>query len=67
MALTFPECVRECFANRQLLLEFDRLKGTNLSLKGNGLEILIDEASGRWQHDVEEFVSFVRDCVWDRL
>lgn len=65
--MTFDQCVRECFADRELLREFDRLKGTNLSLKGNGLEILIDKSSGRWEHDAEEFVAFVKDCVWCRI
>ena len=65
--MTFQECVRESFANRELLAEFDRLKGTNLSLRGTGLDLQIDFASGRFEGEIEEFVAFVKECVWDRL
>lgn len=65
--MTFPECVRECAANRELLAEFDRLKGTNLSLRGTGLDLQIDIHSGRLEQDVQEFVYFVEDVVWNRL
>lgn len=65
--MTFPECVREAFNNRELLAEFDRLKGTNLSLRGTALDLKIDFASGRFEPEIEQFVEFMKECVWDRL
>jgi len=65
--MTFEQCVRESFANKDLVTEFDRLKGTNLSLRGTGLDIQIDLACGRLEQDVAEFVKFAKECVWDRM
>jgi len=65
--MDFEQCVRESFANKDLVTEFDRLKGTNLSLRGTNLDIQIDLACGRLEQDVAEFVKFVKECVWDRL
>lgn len=65
--MTFADCVRATFSNRELLAEFDRLNGTNLSLRGTAFELQIDFASGRFEPEVEQFVTFVKECVWDRL
>lgn len=65
--LDFRQCVQECFANRELVKEFDRLTGSNLSLKGSGLDLQIDFGSGRFDGEAERFVEFVRECVWARL
>ena len=64
---TFADCCRESFANRELLAEFDRLRGTNLSLRGTAFELQIDFASGRFEGEMEKFVEFVRDCIWFRI
>ncbi len=65
--LTFDQCVIECIRNRELVAEFDRLQGTNLSLRGNWLDLQIDLACGRLEDDVQLFVYFVEDVVWNRL
>jgi hypothetical protein len=65
--MTFADCCRSVFANRELLAEFDRLTGSNLSLRGTAFELQIDFASGRFEPEMEKFVEFVKDCVWDRL
>lgn len=65
--MTFNECVLECAKDKVLVAEFDRLRGTNLSLRGTGLDVQIDVASGRLEQDVAQFVQFVKDCIWDRL
>jgi hypothetical protein len=65
--MTFEQCVRESFTNKDLVAEFDRLKGTNVSMRGTGLDLYIDLCSGRLEHDVAEFVKFVKECVWDRM
>jgi hypothetical protein len=65
--MTFDECVIECARNKDLVAEFDRLTGSNLSMKGTGLDVNIDIASGRYEMDVKKFVQFVKDTVWDRM
>jgi hypothetical protein len=65
--MTFAEVVRSTFANRELLAEFDRLRGTNLSLRGTAFELQIDFASGRFEGEMQQFVEFVKECVWSRL
>ena len=47
--------------------EFDRLKGTNLSRRGSPLDLLIDESTGRLEHDFNEFVEFVRGDIYERI
>lgn len=65
--MTFTECVQECWRNRELVAEFDRLKGTNLSLKGSPIETEIDLQSGRFESDMDQFFDFVYDTVWSRI
>jgi hypothetical protein len=68
-ALTFPECVEYCAGNRELVENFDRLTGHNLSLVGRGAPIdqMIDEATGRHEEGLRAFILFVWECVWMRL
>jgi len=60
-------CVLAAINEPELVKEFDRLRGTNLSLAGKPIELLIDESTGRMEHDFEEFVEFVRDCIYERV
>jgi hypothetical protein len=45
--MTFEECVLDCAANKELVYEFDRLTGHNLSMKGSPIVLMIDEATGK--------------------
>ena len=65
--LTFAACLAACAATRELVENFDRLTGRNLSLHGAPIERMIDEASGRTDADCAAFVAFVYECVWTRL
>lgn len=65
--MTFKECVLACYDNRELVAEFDRLKGTNLMHRGNSLDAQIDFSSGKTQLDLQQFIEFVRECVWERI
>lgn len=65
--MNFKECLLECSKNKSLIAEFDRLNGTNLSLKGSQLELMIDRATGRIDEDLHKFVEFVHEVVWLRL
>lgn len=62
--MTFPDCVLECSRNRDLIAQFDRLTGSNLSLKGAPIELMVDEATGKLADDVRQFTAFVYDVVW---
>jgi hypothetical protein len=60
------EFVLLCLENEELVREFDRLRGTNLSLRGSGLDLEIDRATGRLEHDFRVFLDFCKD-LWERL
>lgn len=60
-------CVRAALADPSLVAEFDRLNGTNLRLRGTGLDVQIDLASGRFDHDLALFVTFVHEHVYSRV
>lgn len=64
VALTLEDCVREALKDRELVANYDRLRGTNLSCKGTAFELKIDEATGRMEGDVREFVAFIHEHVW---
>ena len=65
--MTFTECVKFCAGNAEMVRQFDRLRGTNLSLRGSALDLAVDEATGRLRHDLALWVAFVYDAVWLRL
>lgn len=62
--MTFQECVLQCAANKELVAEFDRLSGTSLGESRSPLDRLIDEATGREEDEIKEFVKFVFLCIW---
>lgn len=62
--MTFEECLLECGKNAEMVKQFDRLRGTNLQLKGSPLELAVDDASGRLQSDVTLFSAFVYEYIW---
>lgn len=64
--MTFEECCSECLKSKELVHEFNRLKGLHLGENRTPINIAIDNACG---HDpdaeaIPEFVSFVYQCVW---
>lgn len=65
--MTFKEVIIEASKNSEFVKEFDRLCGTNLSLKGTGLDLEIDKATGRLDNDLKLFVEFVYENIWLRL
>jgi hypothetical protein len=62
--LTFIQCLDEALRTPELLAQFDRLHGTNLSMRGHPLEIEIDKSSGRLDKDFREFAEFVWKFVF---
>jgi hypothetical protein len=63
----FIQCIKETSGNKELVKEFDRLTGSNLSLSGTGLDLAIDKATGRMKDDCEKFLKFVYECVYLKL
>lgn len=62
--MTFAEVVQESAEHRGLLQAYDRINGTNLSMRGKPIDLLIDESTGRMQAEVPGFVAFVYRAIW---
>ena len=65
--MTFEECVAMCATDMELVDLFDNLKGTNLMQRGTTIDVMADQASGRYDSDVRIFIDFVRECIWERV
>lgn len=65
--ISFLECLKECASNRELISNYDRLRGTNLSLKGTPIELSIDMASGRIEKEMHDFIDFCWEYVFLRF
>jgi len=65
--MTFEQCVRQCLGIPELVEVYDKLRGTNLRLRGSRFDLLIDESCGRIAADVRGFIEFVWECIWTRL
>lgn len=63
---TLEEFLGACCANKELVAEYDRLRGTNLSRRGSPLELAIDDASGRFESDARDFYEWATD-LWLRF
>ncbi len=55
--------LRQCIANKELLAEYDRLRGTNLSGRGAPINLMIDAACGKTEADVKGFCDFCMDFL----
>lgn len=65
--LDFEAVVKRCLGMKSLVEQFDRLTGSNLSLSGTPLDLLIDEATGRTSEDLRLFTEFVYIAIWTPL
>ncbi len=66
-AATLHYVLRTALDMPELVAEFDRLAGTNIAGRGSPLDRAIDTASGRADADLQAFLAFAKDAVWDRL
>ncbi len=57
-------CITYAANNKELIAQFDRLHGANLSFEGTPLDLMIDEASGRQVDDIKKFIEFVETCIY---
>jgi len=60
----FVRCMQAAACNKELLAEFDRLTGFNVSQKGPGIVQEIDRATGYLDQGARAFYEFVVDCVY---
>lgn len=63
----FLACVHQAAETSELVAQFDRLYGADLSHKRSPVEQMVDAASGKKDDDVSSFMSFVHDCVYMRV
>ena len=62
--MTFDDVFRLCAGNAELVREFDLLTGSNLSMVGSPLDLMIDNATGCTNADLEAFIGFVFTYIW---
>ena len=65
--VSFHRCLMECIGNQELVENYDRLRGTNLSQKGSGLALTIDKACGRQESEFHDFIEFCWECIFTRF
>lgn len=65
--VTFAECLLVCGSHRELIQEYDRMTGSNLSFRGTQMDLAVDKACGRQESEVPAFAEFVREYIWLRL
>ena len=64
---TLFECLNAAANEPELVYEVDRLTGHNLSREGTPLDLMIDDATGRTDTAISDFINFVDDCIYQRL
>jgi hypothetical protein len=65
--MMFVDCLREAIGNKDLVVEFNRLWGTQLGAdRRPPIVRMVDDATGYQvgQEDMEKFVDFVYEFVW---
>lgn len=65
--INFEDVVATCLENRELVAEYDRLNGTNLSKKLSPIENAIDSATGKREQELLGFIAFVDLVIWSQL
>ncbi len=63
----FILCVNTAFDNDELVQQFNRLRGCSIRKNQSPINTLVDDATGKLDHDIKLFVRFVYDCLWIRL
>ena len=65
--LTFIQCATAAIEMPEFVQAVDRLMGTYLTGKGTPLDLMIDKATNRMDHDLATFLQFVWDFVYTRV
>lgn len=62
--LSMLMCVDAVIKQPSFTAAYDRLAGSNLSMKGSNLDLMIDKASGRQAAEIKEFIDFVYEHIF---
>ena len=65
--MSFMECLGHCISEPELIANYDKLRGTNLSRTGSPIDLAVDQATGRMNAEIEGFIEFCWDCVFLRF
>ncbi len=57
----FLDWLKLCVTNKEMLAQYDRLRGTNLSCSGAPMDLLIDQSTGRLEAEALPFFEFCHD------
>lgn len=63
----FLACVYQAFETPELVRQFDRLYGADLSHHRTPIEQMIDQASGKRSSDMGAFTRFVHESIYMRV
>ena len=63
----FSRVLRLATGKPEMVAEFDRLHGSNLSRRGSADELAGDVESGRLEADLARFAEFVHAALWMKL
>ena len=62
-APSLRDAISECINNPEFVKEYRRLTGHSLE-RGNPLDFMIDEATGKLDDEANQLFDFIRDYVW---
>lgn len=62
----FIQWMSMCSESVELRTQFDRLRGTNVSRRGSPMNVMIDDATGKFEADARAFFDFCLD-LYQRL
>jgi hypothetical protein len=65
--VSFATCIQQALKTPEYIANYDRLRGSNLSLRGSGLDLAIDQATGRINHDLEGLLEFCWEYLFLRF
>jgi hypothetical protein len=63
----FMACVHQTVSTPELVEQFDRLYGADLSRRRTPIDQMVDAASGKKDSDIASFMRFVHDAVYMRV
>lgn len=65
--VSFSDCLAQCAASQELIVQYDRIRGTNLQRRGTALDLSVDDACGRMDSEIKDFIEFCWEFVFFRF
>lgn len=63
----FHQCISTAARDAEFVAQFDRLTGNNLSPGKTPIERMVDDACGRTDSGLKEFLEFVYETLYTRV